>query len=43
MSRTVKTGGSKPPKTPKATKFEVIKDQGKAPLVITKKYPRLPI
>ena len=31
MSRTVKTGGAKPPKTPKPTKFEVIQGQGKAP------------
>ena len=31
MSRTVKIGGAKPPKTPKATSFEVITDQGKAP------------
>ena len=39
MSRTVKTGGSKPPKTPKATKFEVIKDQGKAPFSEYKEIP----
>ena len=39
MSRTVKTGGSKPPKTPKATKFEVIKDQGKAPVSDYKEIP----
>jgi|TARA_R110000822_G_scaffold162192_1_gene302559 hypothetical protein len=31
MSRTVKTGGAKPPKTPTATTFEVIQDQGKVP------------
>ena len=39
MSRTVKTGGSAPPKAPKATKFEVIKDQGKAPFSDYKEIP----
>ena len=38
MSR-VKTGGAKPPKTPKATKFEVIKGQGKAPFSDYKEIP----
>lgn len=39
MSRTVKTGGAPPPKAPKATKFEVIKDQGKAPFSDYKEIP----
>lgn len=39
MSRTVKTGGVKPPKTPKATKFEVIGGQGKAPFSDYKEIP----
>ena len=39
MSRTVKTGGAPPPKTPKATPFEVIKDQGKVPFCDYKVIP----
>ncbi len=39
MSRTVKTNGSPPPKTPAASKFEVIQDQGKAPFSDYKEIP----
>ena len=39
MSRTVKTRGAPPPKTPAATKFEVIQDQGKAPFSDNKEIP----
>ena len=39
MSRTVKTRGAPPPKTPAATKFEVIQDQGKAPFSDYKEIP----
>ena len=39
MSRTVRTKGAPPPKTPTATKFEVIQDQGKAPFNDYKEIP----
>ena len=37
--RRVKTGGAPPRKTPKATKFEVIKGQGKVPFSDYKEIP----
>tara|TARA_R110000823_G_scaffold281645_1_gene399906 strand:+ start:358 stop:567 length:210 start_codon:yes stop_codon:yes gene_type:complete len=39
MKRTVKTSGSPPPKTPAASKFEVIQGQGKAPFSDYKEIP----
>ena len=39
MSRTVRTNGAPPPKTPTATKFEVIQDQGSVPFSDFKEIP----